>query len=329
MRASARLVKASDKGEDMTVSVAMASYNGEKYIEEQLTSIFNQDLQPDEVILCDDGSTDATVQIVSEFIEKNGLTGKWRLFQNEARLGFIHNFFHAIAKTKGDLVFLSDQDDVFHKSKFRSMKAVFERHSDCLVLNSGYRMIDENSHPLKGPRYAPPVRKKEGKLSFETFLYRMDYPGFAMAFRGTVRELLNGMDLDGVYGHDLLIHLIGLSHHGEYEIRERLSEYRIHEANASGIGSIKSAYGIERRIAQKRNELSEYERLKQVIQRNHFDALDAALIERRRRVLHKRIRLMEKKKLWGLAALLAFCRQYPKKTILGDMACVMKAKKQR
>lgn len=89
----------------MTVSVAMASYNGEKYIEEQLTSIFNQDLQPDEVILCDDGSTDATVQIVSEFIEKNGLTGKWRLFQNEARLGFIHNFFHAIAKTKGDLVF--------------------------------------------------------------------------------------------------------------------------------------------------------------------------------------------------------------------------------
>ena len=71
----------------------MGLYNGERYLEEQLQSILQQTKMPDEVILCDDGSTDATVKIAEQFIEKNGLGGSWKLFCNESNKGYPENFY--------------------------------------------------------------------------------------------------------------------------------------------------------------------------------------------------------------------------------------------
>ena len=69
----------------MKVSVAMATYNGMKYIEKQLDSIRNQYIMPDEVIICDDASTDGTADFINEYIEKYSLFG-WKLFKNEENL---------------------------------------------------------------------------------------------------------------------------------------------------------------------------------------------------------------------------------------------------
>ena len=87
----------------MYISVAIASYNGGRFIEKQLDSILKQTRPVDEVIICDDGSTDNTVEICRNFIEKNSLTN-WEISVNPKNVGYCFNFYGAIAKTKGDII---------------------------------------------------------------------------------------------------------------------------------------------------------------------------------------------------------------------------------
>lgn len=101
----------------MTVSVCMGIYNGEKYIEEQLDSILRQTRRAEEVILCDDCSTDRTVEIVRLFIEKHGLGESWRLCCNKENRGYPGNFYYAMSLCAGDVVFLADQDDIWAETK--------------------------------------------------------------------------------------------------------------------------------------------------------------------------------------------------------------------
>ena len=76
----------------MTISVCMCTYNGEKYILPQLESIHAQTVAPDEVIICDDNSTDQTVSIIRDFIKEHGLEDTWSLHCNEENKGYPGNF---------------------------------------------------------------------------------------------------------------------------------------------------------------------------------------------------------------------------------------------
>lgn len=96
------------------ISVALATYNGEKYIEKQLDSIRNQTIKPDEVVIVDDKSSDRTVALINEFIAVNNLVN-WKLFVNEKNVGYRKNFYNALKKVTGEVIFLSDQDDEWHK----------------------------------------------------------------------------------------------------------------------------------------------------------------------------------------------------------------------
>ena len=92
------------------ISVAMTTYNGEKYIEKQLESLRLQTRKIDEVIICDDRSKDNTEKVVTDYINKYNLTG-WKFIVNEKNLGFIENFKKSMRLTTGDYIFLADQDD--------------------------------------------------------------------------------------------------------------------------------------------------------------------------------------------------------------------------
>ena len=93
------------------ISVLMATYNGSQFIIEQLDSIKNQTFQPDEVIICDDCSTDDTVSIVSNYISNNGLDN-WKLYVNEQNLGHYKTFLKLSQLATNEYVFFSDQDDI-------------------------------------------------------------------------------------------------------------------------------------------------------------------------------------------------------------------------
>lgn len=302
------------------ISVAMATYNGEKYILEQIESIYNQTLPANEVIICDDGSTDKTVNIINEFIKKHNLEGKWKLYRNENSLGFIKNFLKAISLTNGDIIFLSDQDDIFLHNKFEIMVKFFKNKNECKVLNANYSIIDTNSKNVKSFRKLAPTRKKPyNKLSFKEYLYYSNYPGFSMAFKKDVREVLKEININNVYGHDIMINLLGVEMEGCYEINDILSLYRIHNNNTSGAGSIISNTNINSRINQKNKELDEYEKLQNFCVENSVKNIDVNFLKFRINELEKRIKYLKKKNIFKLIVLLFTTKAYPKKTILGDI----------
>ncbi|MGN0728895.1 glycosyltransferase [Treponema sp.] len=107
----------------MKVSIALATYNGEKYLREQLNSILSQSIQDFELIACDDCSTDSTLQILNEYVEKDI---RIKVFANEKNLGFKKNFEKAILLCSGDYIALSDQDDIWT-----------EKHLQVLLENIG------------------------------------------------------------------------------------------------------------------------------------------------------------------------------------------------
>ena len=92
------------------ISIAMATYNGEKYLAEQLDSILAQTVQDFELIVCDDCSSDSTAEILSRYAEKDS---RIKIFVNEKNLGFVKNFEKAVSLCSGEYIALSDQDDVW------------------------------------------------------------------------------------------------------------------------------------------------------------------------------------------------------------------------
>lgn len=101
------------------ISIALCTYNGEAYVGEQLKSLTMQTFQPDEIIICDDCSKDSTVAIINNIM--TDWKGSWQLFVNPQNLGYRKNFQKAISLCKGDIIFLSDQDDVWDKNKLKIM----------------------------------------------------------------------------------------------------------------------------------------------------------------------------------------------------------------
>ena len=182
----------------MTVSVCMGIYNGEKYIEEQLDSILRQTRRAEEVILCDDCSTDRTVEIVRLFIEKHGLGESWRLCCNGENRGYPGNFYYAMSLCAGDVVFLADQDDVWAETKLERMCAVLEEHPEAEVLACKFGLMDgegERIHAVMAPSRSLGTRKLR-QVGLREIFRKYQWPGMVLAYRnGWYRE--RGMGICG------------------------------------------------------------------------------------------------------------------------------------
>ncbi len=126
----------------MKVSIAMATYNGERYLSEQLHSFLEQERLPDELVVSDDCSTDRTELIIKEFAEEAPF--KVVYAQNRKNLGYCGNFNAALELTTGDLVFLSDQDDVWLPSKISRAILVSEMNPDALLIMSDAELVDSS-----------------------------------------------------------------------------------------------------------------------------------------------------------------------------------------
>lgn len=124
------------------VSVALASYNGEKFIIEQMDSILNQDYKNIEIVVCDDGSKDNTMKILRDY--QKSYPGIVRVYQNEKNLGFVKNFEKAIALSKGDYIALCDQDDIWEIQKISRLVTNIGNN---LLIHSSMTIIDENGNP--------------------------------------------------------------------------------------------------------------------------------------------------------------------------------------
>jgi glycosyltransferase involved in cell wall biosynthesis len=120
--------------EKISISVAIAAFNGEKFILELLESIASQTHKVDEIIVCDDCSTDNTIKILDTFKFKHTYLNI-RIIVNRHRLGVSKNFSKAIKLSKGDLIFLADQDDIWHDNKVQTMLDAYTKGSASYIIS--------------------------------------------------------------------------------------------------------------------------------------------------------------------------------------------------
>lgn len=119
-----------------TVSIALASFNGSDYLKEQLESFLTQSQLPDEVVICDDGSTDDTIKIILDFQDRAPFNV--RLCQNTQNLGHVQNFSKALSCCSGDIIFLSDQDDKWWPEKISTLTRELQANPMCwMIIHDG------------------------------------------------------------------------------------------------------------------------------------------------------------------------------------------------
>ena len=211
----------------MKKSVVMATFNGERYIKEQLNSIKNQSLAPDEVLIFDDGSTDNTLEIVKNFIKDNKLQG-WELRINEKNKGWEKNFIDGIKASSGDIVFLSDQDDIWHPDKIRIMTEYLLDNSSCNLLMCAFKKFYDEKIPdlddLPQKLFSKRSHSPKGSI--------ISHPGCSYCFRKAFFNFFSESWTDGV-PHDLLIHIAGWANDSAYVCSDVLHYFRRHSESAT------------------------------------------------------------------------------------------------
>lgn len=118
------------------ISVVIATYNGQLFIEEQFDSILSQTKLPDEVLISDDVSTDDTVSIINDYINNHNLYNSWKLYINDKNKGYARNFMDLALRASGDYIFFCDQDDIWDKQKIYKMSKVLDRDESINLLCS-------------------------------------------------------------------------------------------------------------------------------------------------------------------------------------------------
>ena len=226
----------------MKTSVLISTYNGEAFVEEQLTSLLEQTVRPDEVLIVDDCSTDGTYAKVQAFLAQNQLDD-WRLSQNERNRGFRANFRALAESATGDIVFFCDQDDVWGKRKIESCVDYMAAFPDVNLVCTDY--VCSDSRP-DGDRLTPSVPR--GGWNAERVYPHKGKPyvwlGCAMAMRVSfIHEILPYWADD--WAHDECVWCMAEASGGSAVLHEIHLWHRVHGGNATG----KKVHQKPRRIA--------------------------------------------------------------------------------
>lgn len=209
------------------ISIAMATYNGEKYLCEQLDSILNQTCTDFELIICDDCSQDSTVAILREYGEKDS---RIQLHINEKNLGFKKNFEKAIKLCQGEYIALADQDDIWTPNH---LEVLLEKLGDCCLVCSNAQFIDSDGLLLGGAVKPESVYiADKGNGQFLQLLHGNFVQGCTSLFK---RELVSSLFPipEEFKMHDYWIGLIATIKSGINYVPEKLVNYRVHSNNAS------------------------------------------------------------------------------------------------
>lgn len=210
----------------MKISVCMATYNGEKYVLEQLRSIMKQLKEDDEIIVSDDGSTDDTLGVIKSLNDS-----RIHIFHNAGEHGYTKNFENALNHANGDIIFISDQDDVWMDNKVEVCLNALTDHS--LVIHDA-TMTDENLNVTAVSHF----QKYNVKSGFLNTFLRTRYTGACMAFTREfmLKRVLPFPRKQKYCPYDYWLAYLGIFYNEAIVLNEPLILYRRHQGTALNAG---------------------------------------------------------------------------------------------
>jgi len=224
------------------VSVVIATYNGEKFIETQLESLFDQTYPNIEIIVIDDGSTDNTISIVNKFASQHT---NIRVFKNENNLGFVKNFEKGCGLCKGDFIALCDQDDYWHKDK---VKRLVEEIGDCPMIYCNSVLCNEDLQSIE-INISDRVICQSFNSCLQQAIFCRIY-GNTILFKKSLYK--SAIPFLTAIPHDWWLSYIATLHGGIKYLPELLVYYRQHSANIYGAVGGKRKKGNLKNISKKK-----------------------------------------------------------------------------
>ena len=282
------------------ISVAMCTWNGAEFLPEQLASIAAQTRKPDELIVCDDKSTDETVRVISQFAASAPFPV--RLQVNEHNLGSTNNFAQAIRLCQGDIIALADQDDVWLPEKWRRIEASVLGEPGLGLVFTDAEILDERLEPLgyrlwESVGFDDAQRRlvRTGRL-LDVLLPGWTVTGATMAFRAGFKDLVLEIPTDLPLIHDAWIALLIASVAHVSFIEEPLIKYRQHGRQQIGAKERKTNHaGGVKEAMQRKNSYDDMIKIgtqaqRRLAERRDVYNSDHALSRLEARLVHLRAR---------------------------------------
>lgn len=227
----------------MFVSVVICTYNGERFVRKQIESILHQTVAVDEIIIYDDHSTDKTLGILQEY--QKLYPQLIILHQQGKNRGVVKNFEQAIQQCKGDIIFLSDQDDIWYPYKVQVILDYFEDNGYAALVFTDGDLIDESGNSLKRTLWQAwefnsywQDRWSINDLAFDDLVRgKNKVTGATVAFRSELKKHIFPFRTIAVYFHDAWLALYAAKQQGLFFIEQPLIQYRVHAKQLVGIGN--------------------------------------------------------------------------------------------
>lgn len=220
-------------------SVALCTYNGEKYIEEQLRSILTQTIPPKEIIVSDDGSKDQTLNIVNDILKDSVI--KYRIVKNIGMHGVTANFCNAISLCSEEIIFTADQDDVWVNNKAETILKIFNENMKALLVFTDGELVDQKLKSLNCSIWKSvgiTDEMVESDTWFEYMLNRCLVTGATMALK---KELFStDEEIPYCWLHDGWLAWKAVTRGGLIPCKEKLILYRQHGDNVVGMNRVTS-----------------------------------------------------------------------------------------
>jgi glycosyltransferase involved in cell wall biosynthesis len=266
----------------MNFSVAICTYNGGLYLREQLDSILSQTIPVEEIVVCDDASTDNTLKILDEYQAK--FPTLFKIYKNGKSLGFIKNFEKAINLCTKDFILLSDQDDIWFPEKTQRIKYFFQLNTNKDAVFHNLQLLKNSEHQqFTIWDFLLFTEHEKAKKNHELINYALIIDNFvtgaAFAFRRQ-EQLHLSADIDSML-HDFQLFFKFASTDRLGILNESLGYYRIHEGQQIGAKITASEYIKERKNRYTFGTLrTKADMIESVILRNSKNAIYFPILEK-------------------------------------------------
>ena len=229
----------------MKTSVALCTFNGEKYLRKQLDSILEQTVAVDEIVVCDDLSTDATLSILNQY--KETFPNIFKIHANEKNLRSVKNFEKAISLCENEIVFLCDQDDMWIPEKVEVILNQFKISPELQVIATNAFIINDDEDMLNVSTIYDIPSKTTKEMKKILFFHQNFCTGATMAVRKEFADDLMPFPPENLYHHDEWIALKASLKNQLLFLNDRLIKYRIHQNQLVG-GVIFSEQDLQKRL---------------------------------------------------------------------------------